>query len=69
MSRSINQPLWQHLSAEITREMGEWRLAHPKASLREIENELDARLNRLRARLLEESGPDQRDRRLDRDRC
>ena len=54
MSRPINAPLWQHLSAEITREMGEWRLLHPKATLREIESELDARLNRMRARLLED---------------
>lgn len=54
MSRSINEPLWQHLSAELTRQMREWRLAHPKASLREIETELDTRLSHLRARLLED---------------
>ena len=54
MSRPINEPLWQHLTAEITREIGEWRLAHPKATLREIETELDARLSRMRVRLLED---------------
>lgn len=54
MSRPINEPLWQHLSAQITHEMREWRLAHPKATLREIEIELDARLSRMRARLLED---------------
>lgn len=54
MSRPINEPLWQQLTAEITREMGAWRLAHPKATLREIETELDTRLSRMRARLLED---------------
>lgn len=54
MSRPINELLWQQLTAEITREMGEWRQAHPKATLREIETEFDARLGRLRARLLED---------------
>jgi len=54
MSRPINEPLWHQLSAEITRGMGAWRLAHPTATLREIETELDARLARLRVRLLED---------------
>jgi hypothetical protein len=54
MSRPINEPLWHHLSAEITRQMCEWRLAHPKATLREIETELDARLSGMRARMLED---------------
>ncbi len=34
--------------------MADWRSQHPKATLREIELELDARLNRLRARMLED---------------
>ena len=54
MSRPINEPLWHQLSVEITREMREWRLAHPKATLRQIETELDMRLSRLRSRLLED---------------
>src|SRR5437879_11655707 len=54
MSRPITEPLWQQLTEEITREMREWRLAHPKATLREIETELDARLSRMRARMLED---------------
>ncbi len=54
MSRPITETLWQRLSAEITREMAEWRLAHPKATLREIEMELDTRLNHMRARMLED---------------
>jgi hypothetical protein len=35
-------------------EMQAWRTQHPKATLREIEIELDARLNRMRARMLED---------------
>lgn len=54
MSRPITEPLWQQLSAELTREMGAWRLAHPTASLREIEIELDARLSRMRVGMLED---------------
>src|SRR5262245_20384544 len=54
MSRTINGPLWQQLTEQITREMAEWRLLHPNATLREIENELDARLSRMRARMLED---------------
>jgi hypothetical protein len=35
--------------------MKEWRLQHPKATLREIEIALDERLARLRARMLEDA--------------
>jgi hypothetical protein len=34
--------------------MREWRNQHPKATLREIETELDTRLARMRARMLED---------------
>ena len=54
MSRPITEPVWQQLTQEITREMRQWRLEHPKATLREIETELDARLSRMRARMLED---------------
>src|SRR4051794_421747 len=52
MSRPINNALWQQLTQDVTAAMGAWRLAHPTATLREIEVELDPRLNRMRARLL-----------------
>ncbi|MFL5800791.1 MAG: hypothetical protein ACJ8CR_03540 [Roseiflexaceae bacterium] len=52
MSRPITEPLWQQLSAELTLEMRAWRLLLPKATLREIETELDTRLSHMRARLL-----------------
>ena len=54
MSRPINDALWQQLTQDVTAEMRVWRLAHPKATLRAIELELDARLNRMRARMVED---------------
>lgn len=46
---------WQEKSAEVITGMAEWRMQHPKATLREIETELDERLARLRAKMLEEA--------------
>ncbi len=45
---------WHGLSEEILTGMHEWRHQHPKATLREMEQEVDARLSRLRARMLED---------------
>lgn len=45
---------WQAVSAEVTAGMAEWRREHPRATLREIERELDKRLARLRAQMLED---------------
>jgi hypothetical protein len=42
------------LTEEIMTGMREWRLQHPKATLREMEQELDARWVRVRARMLED---------------
>ncbi len=54
MGRQINEQQWHQLTQEVTTGMREWRLQHPKATLREIETALDARLHRLRARMLED---------------
>ena len=54
MARELNDALWRQLSEEITSGMREWRSEHPKATLREIETELDQRWARARARLLED---------------
>ena len=54
MARSLNESLWHQLTEDITTGMREWRNQHPKATLREIEIELDARLARTRARMLED---------------
>jgi hypothetical protein len=48
------EPSWEVLSAEILSGMREWRLSHPKATLREIEEALDERFYRLRARMLQD---------------
>jgi hypothetical protein len=45
---------WEALSADILSGMREWREHHPKATLREIETALDARWQRLRARMLQD---------------
>jgi hypothetical protein len=45
---------WEDLSAEILSGMREWRLQHPKATMREIEAALDERWYRLRARMLQD---------------
>jgi hypothetical protein len=54
MSRPITTTRWQQLSQDVTTEMRAWRLAHPKATLRAIELALDARLNQMRARMIED---------------
>ncbi|CAG0933361.1 hypothetical protein TFLX_03026 [Thermoflexales bacterium] len=46
--------LWNQLAYEVMSGMKEWRLQHPKATLREIEAALDERLGRMRARMLED---------------
>jgi hypothetical protein len=44
------EPSWEDLSADILTGMREWRLSHPKATLREIEQALDERFYRPPAR-------------------
>lgn len=46
---------WQKLSEEVLVGMKEWREQHPKATFTEIEEALDERLGRLRARMLQDS--------------
>jgi hypothetical protein len=46
---------WQQLSEEVLVGMKEWRLQHPKATFVEIEEALDERLGRLRARMLQDT--------------
>lgn len=54
MAHPLNESLWRQLTEQITQTMGEWRQLHPKATLREIETELDAHLAQARARMLED---------------
>jgi YgiT-type zinc finger domain-containing protein len=54
MSRTIDTQAWMQATTELTTAMAAWRLAHPKATLRQIEEELDTRLMPLRARMVED---------------
>ena len=46
---------WRVLAEEAFTGMAEWRLQHPKATLREIETAVDERLARVRARMLQDA--------------
>ena len=46
---------WQVLSDETMEGIGTWREQHPKATLREIEQALDERMMKLRAKVLEDA--------------
>jgi ribosomal protein S27AE len=50
--RSDFDTRWHELAEEVMSGMKEWRLQHPKATLREIEAALDERLGQMRVRLL-----------------
>jgi hypothetical protein len=52
METELPEPSWEALSAELLTGMREWRLHHPKATFREIEEALDQHWYRLRARML-----------------
>jgi hypothetical protein len=54
MDSKSSDPTWDTLSHEILTGMREWRLQHPHATLREIEQTLDERWYRVRARMLED---------------
>lgn len=45
---------WEKLAEEVLSGMKEWRVQHPRATLSEMEIALDERLNRMRARMLED---------------
>lgn len=45
---------WQQLADQVMTGMKEWRVHHPKATLREIEEALDERLARMRARMVQD---------------
>ena len=45
--------VWDRQAAQVRTELQAWRAAHPRATLREIEVEVDRRLAAARARLVE----------------
>jgi YgiT-type zinc finger domain-containing protein len=55
MNRTEMEKRWNGMSAEIISGMAEWRQRHPKATFREIEEEVDKRLGVLRARMLSDA--------------
>lgn len=46
---------WRELTEDVLTGMKEWRLQHPKATLRQIEEALDEHLAKVRARMLEDA--------------
>ena len=46
---------WHVMSEEIISGMAEWRQQHPRATFREIEEEVDKRLSVLRVRMLSDA--------------
>lgn len=46
---------WSELTGEVIAGMTEWRQQHPRATLKEIEQAVDQRLGRLRARMVEDA--------------
>lgn len=54
MQRNFDER-WEELAAEVLTGMKEWRLQHPRASLREIEGALDERLGKMRVRMLQDT--------------
>ena len=55
MGQDIADAEWREAGEEVIVGLKEWRLQHPKATLREIEAALDERLARLRVRLLRDA--------------
>lgn len=43
---------WHEVAEEVMSGMKEWRIEHPRATLREIEKALDERLGKMRVRML-----------------
>lgn len=54
MNDPITEQTWHHMTEDIMRGMREWRIQHPTATLREMEEELDHRWVRVRARMLQD---------------
>jgi hypothetical protein len=46
---------WRELSEQILTDIKEWRREHPKATFREIEDEVRARMSRLEAQVLQDT--------------
>src|SRR5205823_270153 len=49
------QQQWQEQAEEAMFAVAQWRVAHPKATLAEIEQAVDEQMNRLRAHVIEQA--------------
>ncbi len=49
------QQHWKEQGEEAVAAVAQWRVAHPQATLAEIEQAVDEQMNRLRARLIEQA--------------
>ena len=49
------QQRWKEQGEEATAAVAQWRMAHSKATLAEIEQAVDEQINRLRAQLIEQA--------------
>ena len=46
---------WQQLSEQILTDIKQWRRTHPRATLREIEEEVHRRMSRLEAQVIQDA--------------
>ena len=51
MASRETEEQWQSRYEQLSEELSAWRKGHPRATFNEIEEELDKRLNRLRAEM------------------
>ena len=49
------QQRWEEEGENVFAAVAQWRTAHPKATLAEIEQAVDEQINRLRARMIEQT--------------
>lgn len=49
------QTRWEEQGEDVFATVAQWRAAHPKATLAEIEQAVDEQMNRLRARMIEQT--------------
>jgi rubredoxin len=55
MKQDEVQGIWKGLSEEMMEDIAKWREQHPRATLREIEDEIDRRLSVLRAQMISDT--------------
>src|ERR1700738_4284124 len=53
---------WRELSEEILTDVKEWRRSHPKATFREIEDEVHTRMSRLEAQMVQDTAQESKSR-------